>query len=288
MNPYLIQGPAIINFSGGRTSGYMLKHIIDAHGGTLPADVLPVFCNTGKERPETLDFVQECSERWATRIIWLEYRRKDGKPHFEEVNHNSASRNGEPFEIILTAYSPHLPNQSQRWCSGELKTKLVKRWGRKHLKWEEWTSVLGLRADEPIRVSRARHRAIADNMPWEVAAPLHSAGVVKADIAAFWTASDFDLRLKMVRGNTPAGNCDLCFMKSYPTLAGLIRDNPASADWWIAQEKKAPAKEGVVRKGYDRFRSDRPSYTEMKKIALTQGDMFAGDDESALDCACTD
>ena len=33
MNPYLIEGPAVISFSGGRTSGYMLKHILDAHGG---------------------------------------------------------------------------------------------------------------------------------------------------------------------------------------------------------------------------------------------------------------
>ena len=30
-NPYKIEGPALISFSGGRTSGYMLKHIIDAH-----------------------------------------------------------------------------------------------------------------------------------------------------------------------------------------------------------------------------------------------------------------
>lgn len=32
-----------------------------------------VFANTGKERPETLDFVQECAERWDVPIPWLEY-----------------------------------------------------------------------------------------------------------------------------------------------------------------------------------------------------------------------
>ena len=39
LNPYLIKGPALISFSGGRTSGYMLNHILEAHGGRLPDDV---------------------------------------------------------------------------------------------------------------------------------------------------------------------------------------------------------------------------------------------------------
>lgn len=59
-SPYLIEGPALISFSGGRTSALMLKRIIDAHGGTLPADVFVAFANTGREREETLRFVHEC------------------------------------------------------------------------------------------------------------------------------------------------------------------------------------------------------------------------------------
>jgi hypothetical protein len=49
-NPYLITGPALISFSGGRTSAFMLRQILDAHGGTLPDDVVVAFANTGKER----------------------------------------------------------------------------------------------------------------------------------------------------------------------------------------------------------------------------------------------
>jgi len=60
-NPYRIDGPAIISFSGGRTSAYMLHQIIAAHDGLLPDDIVVCFANTGKERPETLDFVQRCS-----------------------------------------------------------------------------------------------------------------------------------------------------------------------------------------------------------------------------------
>lgn len=38
-DPFLIEGPAAISFSGGRTSALMLRRILDAHGGTLPPDV---------------------------------------------------------------------------------------------------------------------------------------------------------------------------------------------------------------------------------------------------------
>ena len=80
MNPYKIEGPAAIGFSGGRSSAYMLKQIIDAHGGELPNDIHVGFQNTGKERPETLDFIHECSTRWGVKVEWLEYDRTWGQP----------------------------------------------------------------------------------------------------------------------------------------------------------------------------------------------------------------
>ena len=93
-DPYRVAGPAVISFSGGRTSGYMLKHILDAHGGTLPDNVRVVFANTGKERPETLDFVAECGVRWGIHITWVEYDWDE--PHRTRiVCHNSAARDGE-------------------------------------------------------------------------------------------------------------------------------------------------------------------------------------------------
>lgn len=86
----------MINVSGGRTSGMMLHHILDAHDGKLPHDVVAVFCNTGREMPATLDFVQEMGVRWDVHIQWLEYRRdpETGRTWAEPVSHNSASRQG--------------------------------------------------------------------------------------------------------------------------------------------------------------------------------------------------
>ena len=55
-NPFLFDGPGVISFSGGRTSGMMLWMTIQAYGGTLPADVVVCFANTGKEEEATLEF----------------------------------------------------------------------------------------------------------------------------------------------------------------------------------------------------------------------------------------
>lgn len=71
-SPFYITGPALISFSGGRTSAYMLFMILCAHGGVLPDDVYVVFANTGKEREETLRFVHEVEVRWGVRVWWIE------------------------------------------------------------------------------------------------------------------------------------------------------------------------------------------------------------------------
>jgi hypothetical protein len=47
-NPFLIDEPTVISFSGGRTSAYMLWRVLEANGG-LPEDAIVCFANTGKE-----------------------------------------------------------------------------------------------------------------------------------------------------------------------------------------------------------------------------------------------
>ena len=42
-NPYRVPKPAVISFSGGRTSAYLLKRIVDAYGGRLPDGVFVAF-----------------------------------------------------------------------------------------------------------------------------------------------------------------------------------------------------------------------------------------------------
>jgi 3'-phosphoadenosine 5'-phosphosulfate sulfotransferase (PAPS reductase)/FAD synthetase len=290
-NPYLIQGPAVIQVSGGRTSGYLLKQILDAHGGKLPPNVYAAFENTGKEDPRTLDFVQQIIERWGVHITWLEYRYEapaepggDGRHYYEVVSHNSASRNGEPFDQLIQARK-FLPNPVNRFCSIEMKIRTCYRWVRAELGWDRWTNIVGLRADEPRRVAKARQRNATGKERFDVGMPLALAGVTKRDVAEFWSRQPFDLALPNVNGATPLGNCDLCFMKSWQTIFSIVRDKPELADWWIAKEREAA---GITAKPNGAlFRQDRPPYAKIHDHAMNQGDLLIGDD-SGIDCACTD
>ena len=109
-DPFRCDGPTVISFSGGRTSGLMLRRTLDAHGGTLPPDVYVVFANTGRERVETLRFVADCAQQWSVPVRWIE--RDWSRPAAErwrEVEYNTASRNGEPFAQLI-ASKQFLPN----------------------------------------------------------------------------------------------------------------------------------------------------------------------------------
>lgn len=221
-----------ISFSGGRTSAYMLHAILEANGG-LPDRAHVSFQNTGREMPETLDFVQECGERWGVRIVWLEYQPE--APRFRVVDHASASRDGEPFEALIRKRKM-LPNRVARFCTAEMKVHASTRYARS-LGWGQWSKAVGIRADE-------RHRAkmTPPKERWTAWCPLVAAGVSKRDVSAFWKRQPFDLRLANIKGKTPLGNCDGCFLKSEGTRAMLARDHPERSAWWERMETLFPSR----------------------------------------------
>ena len=117
-NPYRVPKPAVISFSGGRTSAYLLKRIVDAYGGRLPDGVFVAFSNTGMERPETLDFVDICGREWGVSIHWLEFL-WDAPHRTRIVDHATASRNGEPYAALIDrkGFLPSQGSQVLLWIS---------------------------------------------------------------------------------------------------------------------------------------------------------------------------
>lgn len=285
MNTYALRGKTVVSFSGGRTSAYMLRQVLDAnedHG-----DLMVLFANTGKEHPATLDFVQNCSDRWGVPITWLEFR--DDDAGFEIVDFASASRQGEPFEALIRKRS-YLPNPVTRFCTIDLKIRIIHKYLRSlGLSTEDQPvdMMTGIRADEPRRVVKIRHRkSTSESKHATMIMPLADAGVGVKDVTDFWQAQPFDLMLPTMNGRTLEGNCDLCFLKGAKQVYSIIASDRSKAEWWARMERTAVASTGITGNGA-LFRFDRPSYQQMLDYSDTQFDMFVELDE-AIECFCGD
>ena len=259
----------------------MLKRTLDANGGVLPPRCEAIFANTGRERPETLDFIAAMSDRWAVPITWLEFDyRPDRTPGSSRtkyrarvVSRETASLAGEPFSALLDAGS-WLPSVTRRICTAELKVGTIDRylWQRHGLTRRQTRKLIGFRHDEPHRWKPALYQAC------EVAYPMVDAGVTSSDVAAFWRRQPFDLGIR-----SELGNCDLCYLKPRRNLVASIREEPERADWWIEAER---------RKGRT-FRIGE-GFAALKAAALAPGcigeigDVGSEPEQAALPCFCTD
>ena len=277
LNPYKIEGPALISFSGGRTSGFMLKKILDAYEGKLPSDVHVVFANTGKEMPQTLDFINDCANNWQLNIVWLELEICDERPIYrtKEVTYDTASREGEPFSALIQR-KKMLPNPYLRICTQELKMNVMKRY-MVNLGYKEWNNVVGLRYDEQSRVAKIKGQNESNKNKWYSLTPLYEDRITLSEINNFWKESSFDLSLPSFDGKTLAGNCDLCFLKGTKTLTKLVKEKPELADWWINEENKIGA-------------SFKKSMKYLDVIELSQNDEKQIDmfDDDSRSCFCHD
>ncbi|MGY6709726.1 MAG: phosphoadenosine phosphosulfate reductase domain-containing protein [Rhizobiaceae bacterium] len=285
MNPYLITGPALISFSGGRTSAFMLHEILRAHDGKLPDDVVVAFANTGKEREETLRFVHECGSRWGVKISWLEWR---PPATFEEVGFNSADRSGVWFAELIRR-KQYLPNSQMRYCTTKLKVETMKKF-MLSLGYERWVNPVGLRYDEGTRVLRQLARNDSGKERFTALMPLSKAKVTKRDVMRFWlgdNADPRDLTHPLPQGfdlglRDYEGNCDLCFLKGRGKRATIIRERPDLADWWAEQERSAKTKMP------DTARFDAAeSVEQLAAFVRNQGTFsFLDDDPEEYDVEC--
>lgn len=220
----------VISFSGGRTSGFMLKQIIDYNDG-LPDNAVVCFANTGREMPQTLQFINDCSVKWGVNIVWLEYDLNEENKHiFKIVDYKSCSKKGEPFDKLIDKHQM-LPNPLARFCTGSLKRDTISKYLRS-LGWKKWHNIMGIRTDEKHRCKDGFQNGFYPHYP------MVEANHSLFHVDQFWDKQSFKLNLPVVKGKTIKGNCDLCFLKSESQLASMVRDHPELAQWWIDAEQR--------------------------------------------------
>lgn len=211
-----------IAFSGGRTSAFMTKWLLENKAKEYD-QVKIVFANTGQEHEKTLEFVQKCSENFGFNVVWVEAlvpsnEKGVGTSH-KIVNFETASRNGEPFEAVIKKFG--IPNQTWQFCSRELKQAAVRSYLRSvGWKKKDYVTALGIRHDEAHRVSSnmVRDRLIYPLIEW--------VKVDKEFIRNFWFKQSFDLDIK-----EHYGNCVWCWKKSKRKLLTLAKEDPSIFDF---------------------------------------------------------
>jgi hypothetical protein len=246
--------------------------------------VFVTFANTGVEREETLDFIHEVETRWCP-VNWLEYRREpfnpkhyeggktrstEGLPTVAQVTYETASRRGEPFwDMIRWAkeYRAQVKGAPAILPTDQLKIKTQARWmAQKGV--DEYTSVVGIRADEPSRIAKSKSRG--DDEVY----PLAKANISKPQILDYWKNSPFDLKLDP---DSDEGNCTLCFMKARGKVVNIMRKTSAHDWFWVEAEKFTG----------QTFRTDR-SYTDLRRRIDAGLPIKGVDNEATGDCFCGD
>ena len=215
----------VCTFSGGRTSAFM-GQFLNSYEKYKEYDKVFLFANTGKEKEETLKFIDQCDKQWNLNVVWLEAKinKEKGKgTDYKIVNFKTASRNGEPFEDMLKVYP--MPNPFVSNCTRELKQTPMNKY-IKSLGYDEVITAIGIRYDE-------RHRKSIKAKEQGFVYPL--CDDIKVDnkfIRNWWDKQCFDLQLKDYEGN-----CDLCFKKSLRKRLTIIKEKPESAKWWSDMEQ---------------------------------------------------
>ena len=225
----------------------------------MPDRVRVTFQNTGREREETLRFVQDVEENLGVRIVWLEYCNeyiRQGGTGYREVSyftaHRREMRKGKsPFRQVIDRYGS-LPSALSRFCTKEMKTVVQERYLRNIGFGPVYTSALGFRFDERHRVMKKMpsgdeiRRKPRKGVKYSYWFPMFDAEWTARDVGDYWRSQDFDLNLPLLpNGKTVGGNCDGCFLKSEHERHCLARLEPKMARWWRAQEIRMKRKHGT-------------------------------------------
>ncbi len=264
----------ICSFSGGRTSAYMSMLMKEQYKDSED-ELIFIFANTGKEREETLDFVNWCDKTFKLNLVWVEanvhHNERKSTSH-NIVDYKTASRNGEPFKEIIKKYG--ISNQAFPHCTRELKQNPIASYIKSlGFSKKDYKTAIGIRIDESRRMGAKK----------EIIYPLYEESI-KTGLAInnifirnFWSNQCFGLGVYIpkylftqdiifykddnwkngyyykkptannlldtdthyfIELKEHEGNCDFCWKKSLRKKLTLIKEQPHITDWYVNIEKE--------------------------------------------------
>lgn len=232
-NKYLI-----VLVSGGRSSAFMARHIQTSLKYRKYIK-LYVFCNTGMERPETINFLKDMIRYWAiplniiegvyskvpsvgvkSKLVDFDTMDMDGKVFSQAIEHLN--------KIKWTG----VPNQAVPYCSDYLKTRVSHHFAKEIFGTTKYIKAIGYRLEDmPKRITLAELKADKSRI-----APLltdFDTPISQLHLNVFFDKEPFKLQI-----HSKLGNCELCWKKSDKNLIESIQYGTRFIDWHRNQELK--------------------------------------------------
>lgn len=209
----------IVSFSGGRTSAYLV-YLMEKKRKSGEVDAVDyIFMDTGAEHPKTYEFVKNCVEHFEIDLTCL--RTKVNPERGVGTTYNVVSIDDcrcdlKPWRDYASKYGvPQVPFAD---CTKELKITPYEKYVKDHYEKGEYTTWLGIRADEPKRLTpKEGIKYLADISHFD-----------KQDIFNWWQRQPFDLEIE----SEWLGNCVFCLKKGISRIALAARDEPELAKAW--------------------------------------------------------
>lgn len=193
----------ILALSGGKDSSALAVYLKDKVEG-----MEYVFCDTGKELPETYEYLAKLEAFIGKPIVRLNPDRG--------------------FDHWLDVYGGYLPSPRMRWCTRMLKLRPYE----KYIGNDPVISYVGIRADED------REGYISTKPNIRAVFPFKEAGLVHADILRLLDEAGLGLP-EYYKWRSRSG-CYFCFFQRKSEWAGLLAEHPALFEESKTYEKVDP------------------------------------------------
>ncbi len=216
----------VVSFSGGRTSAYLCKVMIDKFGRD---NVDFIFMDTGAEHPKTYEFIRKVNKHFDLNLTCLrgDFNQPLGKGHsYKIVSINDICADLKPYKNMVDKYGT--PTVASGWCTSRMKEETHDKYCNDKYGKGNYQTWIGIRADEPRRLG-----GIGKKETLKYMAEITDAE--KQDILNYWSKMPFDLGI-----DEWLGNCVFCFKKSNLKLAAAQRDEPELYMQWLDMVEAAP------------------------------------------------
>ena len=193
----------VLGLSGGKDSSALAIYMRDR-----VAEMEYYFCDTGKELPETYEYLEKLEAYLGKPIARLNSERD--------------------FDHWLELYGGYLPSSRMRWCTRQLKLKPFEEF----IGDDPAVSYVGIRADE----NRSGYISTKPNI--ESVFPFKEDGITRADVFRFLEESGVGLP-KYYEWRTRSG-CYFCFFQRKIEWVGLKERHPDLFELAKSYEKVDP------------------------------------------------